>query len=239
MPRRARLILPQVPLHIIQRGNNRSVCFYAEEDFLFYLDGLAHALKESGCLLHAYCLMTNHVHLLLTASTVDGPGTMMKILGQRYVQYVNRTYRRSGTLWEGRFRSCLLQEEEYLLACHRYIELNPVRAAMVEHPGMYRWSSYRANAQGEADRLLGPHGLYLALGPSSEERQSAYRELFRYELDPGVVDELRSATNGNYVAGSARFQEEIALALGRRVTRGKAGRPAAKREPDSKELELF
>ena len=132
MPRRARLILPEIPLHIIQRGNNRAVCFNAEADYLFYLDWLARSAHDTGCAIHAFCLMTNHVHLLLTASTPDGPGALMKQLGQRYVQYFNRAYRRSGTLWEGRFRSCLLQEEGYLLECHRYVELNPVRAAMVE-----------------------------------------------------------------------------------------------------------
>ena len=225
MPRRARLVLPEIPLHVIQRGNNRAVCFNAETDYLFYLDWLARSAHDSGCTIHAYCLMTNHVHLLLSASTPDAPGTLMKQLGQRYVQYFNRTYRRSGTLWEGRFRSCLLQEEGYLLECHRYIELNPVRAAMVEHPAMYRWSSYRANAQGERSSLLKPHPLYEALGSGEEERQAAYRELFRYQLEPGLIDEIRAATNGNYVLGGSRFQQEIATALGQRVTRGKAGRP--------------
>jgi len=237
MARRPRLILSEIPLHIIQRGNDRSVCFYAEADFLFYLDWLARAAHDTGCAVHAYCLMTNHVHLLLTASTPDGPGALMKLLGQRYVQYVNRTYRRSGTLWEGRFRSCLLQEEGYLLECHRYIELNPVRAAMVEHPGMYRWSSYRANAQGEASPFLKPHPQYASLGIDQAARLAAYRELFRYQLDPGLVDELRQATNGNYAAGNERFQQEMAAALGRRVTRGKAGRPA--RENDDASGELF
>lgn len=226
MPRRARVILPNIPLHIIQRGNNRSVCFHAEEDFLFYLDWLARAAHDSGCAVHAYCLMTNHVHLLLTASMPEGAGTLMKMLGQRYVQYVNRSYRRSGTLWEGRFRSCLLQEEDYLLECQRYIELNPVRAAMVEHPAHYRWSSYRANAQGEASVFLKAHPLYEALGGDHAERVAAYRELFRHQIDAGLVDQLRSATNGNYALGNERFLLEMAAALGRRVTRGKAGRPA-------------
>ena len=150
---------------------------------------------------------------------------MMKALGQRYVQYFNRTYRRSGTLWEGRYRSSLTQEEQYLLACMRYIELNPVRAGMVEHPGYYRWSSYRANAQGEADGLVQPHELYLGLGTDADQRQTAYRELFRHEMEPGLVDEIRKATNGNYALGDARFAEQIAQTLGRRVQPGKAGRP--------------
>jgi len=141
------------------------------------------------------------------------------------VQYINRTYKRSGTLWEGRFRSCIAQQENYLLICQRYIELNPVRAGIVDHPADYRWSSYRTNAQGEFDDLLSQHPLYLSLGKTNEERQNAYRELFRHELDPGVVDEIRKATNGNYALGSERFKNEIAIALGRRVTPGKSGRP--------------
>jgi putative transposase len=225
MPRRARLTLPNVPLHIIQRGNNRQACFFADEDARFYLDWLHEYAGKTGCRIHAYVLMTNHVHLLLSASTPDGAGALMKALGQRYVQYINRTYRRSGTLWEGRFRSCLTQEESYLLACQRYIELNPVRAGMVDHPAEFRWSSYRANAQGEPDAVIEPHPLYLALGATAAARQAAYRELFRYELDPGAVDAIRQATNGNYALGDDRFGAEIAAMLGRRAVRGKAGRP--------------
>lgn len=149
MPRRARLLLPGVPLHIIQRGNNRQACFFGDDDYGFYLDWLTEHARKTGCKVHAYVLMTNHVHLLLSSSKPEGAGALMKALGQRYVQYVNRTYHRSGTLWEGRFRSCLVQEEAYLLACQCYIELNPVRAGMVRRPGDYRWSSYRANGLGE------------------------------------------------------------------------------------------
>lgn len=237
MPRRARLTLPNVPLHIIQRGNNRQACFFADEDARFYLDWLREHAGKTGCRIHAYVLMTNHVHLLLSASTPDGAGALMKALGQRYVQYINRTYRRSGTLWEGRFRSCLTQEDSYLLACQRYIELNPVRAGMVDHPAEFRWSSYRANAQGEPDAVIEPHPLYLVLGATSAIRQAAYRELFRHELDPGAVDAIRQATNGNYALGDERFGAEIAAMLGRRVVRGKAGRPV--REVDTDSLSLF
>jgi putative transposase len=144
MPRRARIQLPGVPVHLIQRGNNRSACFYADEDYRFYLDHLTEQATKHRCAIHAWCLMTNHVHLLVTPRHADSLSRLMKALGQRYVQYINRTYRRSGTLWEGRFRSCLLQEEAYVLACYRYIELNPVRACLVAHPAEYRWSSYRA-----------------------------------------------------------------------------------------------
>jgi len=154
----------------------------------------------------------------------------MKGLGQRYVQYVNRTYRRSGTLWEGRFRSCLMQEEAYVSACYRYIEMNPIRAGMVEHPAEYRWSSYRVNAQGKPSVLACPHSLYQALGRDEVLRAEAYRELFRYQLDPGLVDQIRAATNGNYALGSPKFSTEVEAALGRRVTKGKPGRP--KSTPD-------
>ena len=236
MPRRARVTLANVPLHLIQRGNNRQACFFADEDYRFYLDHLAESATKYGVWIHAYVLMTNHVHLLLSAGRADAPGAMMKALGQRYVQYINRTYRRSGTLWEGRFRSCLTQQETYLLACQRYIELNPVRAGMVQHPAEYRWSSYRANAQGEPDALVRPHEIYNALGQDALSKQAAYRELFRYELDPGQVDEIRHATNGNYALGNSSFAEQVTVALGRRATPGKSGRPRKVAEVQSRSL---
>jgi putative transposase len=236
MPRRARLSLPHVPQHLIQRGNNRQVCFVADEDYGFYLDWLRDYAARTGCRIHAYVLMTNHVHLLVSAERGEAPSEMMKALGQRYVQYFNRSYRRSGTLWEGRYRSCPTQAEDYLLACQRYIELNPVRAAMVDHPAEYRWSSYRANAQGEPDALISPHAVYWSLGLGEAERQAAYRELFRHELEPGLVDEIRRATNGNFVLGGERFAEQIAAALGRRVTPGRSGRPRKAIEPESGRL---
>jgi putative transposase len=142
-------MLPNVPVHILQRGNDRQICFVADEDYLRYLDWLKEYAGKAGCHIHAFVLMTNHVHLLLATDKQEGAGQMMKALGQRYVQYFNRTYRRSGALWQGRFWSCLLQDEAYLLSCMRYIELNPVRAGRVAHPGDYCWSSYRVNAQGE------------------------------------------------------------------------------------------
>ena len=236
MPRRARIALPNVPIHLIQRGNNRQPCFFADEDYRRYLDWLAEYAGKSGCRIHAYALMTNHVHLLLSSDRVDAGGSLMKSLGQRYVQYVNHVYRRSGTLWEGRFRSCPVQEESYLLGCQRYIELNPVRANMAAHPAEYRWSSYRANAQGEANALVQPHPLYAALGSDAATRQGAYRELFRYELEPGMVDEIRRATNGNFALGSERFAAAVAEMIGRRATPGQSGRPRKSAAPESGEL---
>jgi putative transposase len=169
--------------------------------------------------------MTNHVHLLLTPEKSNSAALLMKHLGQRYVQYVNRVYRRSGTLWEGRFRSCLAQSEDYVLACYRYIELNPVRANMVVHPREYPWSSYRANGEGAADSLLTPHDEYLRLGRSNEERHHHYRELFKAHMDPERINEIRNATNGNYALGNERFRIEIEHALKRRATPGRSGRP--------------
>lgn len=226
MPRRSRLKLAGIPLHVIQRGNNRSACFYADEDYLFYLEQLVDACRVEEVSWHAYCLMTNHVHLLLTPREEDGASRLMKRLGQRYVQFVNRTYRRSGILWEGRFRSCIVGEEAYLLGCYRYIELNPVRACMVEHPAQYRWSSYRANAQGEHCDWLVPHMVYSRLGQDPMSRQASYRELFRYQLEPGLMDKIRARVNGGYALGSSQFEEEIAEALGRRASPGRPGRPS-------------
>lgn len=237
MPRRPRVIIPNTPQHLIQRGNNRQACFYTDEDYQFYLEWLKEYSDKAECSIHAYVLMTNHVHLLVSTEKTDAVGTMMKALGQRYVQYINKSYRRSGTLWEGRFRSCPIQAETYLFSCQRYIELNPVRANMVNHPAEYKWSSYAANVQGEATMLIKPHPLYNALGDDAAKRQSAYRELFRYELDIGLVDEIRKATNSNYALGSEMFAKQIADTLGRRVTPGKPGRPkSVKREIDSNQL---
>lgn len=226
MARRPRLAVPGIPWHIIQRGNNRSACFYTDDDYQRYLETLHEQAARVGCHVHAYVLMSNHVHLLLTPQEQDSAACLMKHLGQRYVQYVNRTYRRSGTLWEGRFRSCLTQGEEYVLACYRYIELNPVRANLVPHPRDYRWSSFQANANGIRDALLTPHPEYLRLGPTAQERQTAYQSLFRAHLDPDRIRAIREATNGNFVLGGSRFQQDIALRLERRVTRGKSGRPS-------------
>jgi putative transposase len=228
MPRRPRIAVAGVPLHIIQRGNNRQACFFSSDDHQLYLEWLDEYARVSGCAIHAYALMTNHVHLLLTPATADSAGQLMKRLGQRYVQYVNRTYRRSGTLWEGRYRSCIAQHEGYVLACYRYIEMNPVRAGMVDQPGHYPWSSFSLNAHGDDQAWLTPHPQYLALAGSENDRREAYRALFKDRLDAGLVDQIRQATNGNFALGNDRFKAEIAAALGRRVQPGRAGRPKRK-----------
>lgn len=228
MPRRARLVLPNIPMHIIQRGNNKQACFFDSTDYFNYLDWLYEYAIDSQCRIHAYVLMTNHVHLLLTGKKADSPGRLMKRLGQRYVQYVNRTYMRSGTLWEGRYRSCLVSEEAYLLRCYRYIEMNPVRGGIVSHPATYRWSSYRANAWREPDALITAHSAYERLGSTDASRAQVYRDLFERQLEPKSIEEIRQATNGNYVLGTEKFQSEVANALNCRTRPGKSGRPSTK-----------
>jgi putative transposase len=227
MPRRSRLQAAGVPVHIIQRGNNRQACFFADEDYQFFLDHLARLARRFRCALHAYVLMTNHFHLLLSSELAVGPSLLMKFLGQRYVQYVNRAYKRSGSLWEGRFRSSLVQTERYVLGCYRYIEMNPVRANMVRHPVQYRWSSYAANAEGRAAEWITPHGEYRALGLDDLTRRAAYRGLFETELDRELLREIRVSTHGGYAIGSSRFREDIESALKLRATPRAPGRPMA------------
>jgi len=226
MPRRARLRIAGAPLHVIQRGNNRSACFFADHDYGCYLHHLEELAARYTCSIHAYVLMTNHVHLLLTPGRPDGASLLMKHLGQRYVQYVNRVYDRSGTLWEGRFRSSIVQAETYLLRCQRYIELNPVRASMVDAPGAYPWSSFGANALGQRGDLITPHPIFLALGPDEVNRRAAYLELFRGEPEPMELEEIRTSVNAGYALGNERFRKEMAVALGRRAGPGKPGRPS-------------
>jgi putative transposase len=151
MPRPARLNLPDIPQHITQRGNNRQVCFHADNDYRLYLELLHEACRAHDCSLHAYVLMTNHAHLLMTPATPEGVSKVMRDLGRDYVRAINRTYRRTGTLWEGRFKSSLVDTNRYCLTCYRYIEFNPVRAGMVSHPADYPWSSYHVNARGKPD----------------------------------------------------------------------------------------
>ena len=225
MPRRARLTVAGIPHHIIQRGNNKQACFYTENDYLAYLSWLRDYSILCECQVHAYVLMTNHVHLLVTPTEAGQLGLMMKRLGQRYVQYINRTYQRSGTLWEGRFKSCITSEASYILSCYRYIELNPVRACMVNHPAHYPWTSYRINAKGEYSCLVRPQQVYKSLGGNSQRRQVAYRGLFQSEMNSDSLDQIRKATNGNFALGSERFSRQVEQALGRRVTPGKSGRP--------------
>jgi len=224
MPRLPRLALGGVSAHLVQRGIDRGACFFRDDDRLHYLALLAELAPALGCAVHAYVLMTNHVHLLVTPSRADALSRLMRQLNQRYVQSVNRAYRRSGTLWEGRFRSCLVDSEAYLLACHRYIELDPVRAAIVDDPRDYPWSSHRMNASTWPSTLVTPHEVFLALGPDPESRAAAYRALFVRRMPGDVIADIRRATAGSHALGSPRFQEQVGAMLGRRVVPGVSGR---------------
>lgn len=175
MPRAPRLVVPDAPLHITQRGVDRCATFLADEDFAFYQWALGEATTKAQCAIHAYVLMTNHVHLLLTPLDSAGPSRLMRSLGRRYVGYFNARYRRTGTLWEGRFRSALVDSVPYLFACSRYIELNPTRAGLVDDPAAYPWSSFRHNAGGVDDPVLSPHPQYSALGSHRAAPRSAPR----------------------------------------------------------------
>lgn len=178
MPRKTRMYLPDVPAHIVQRGNNREACFFCDDDYCFYKTLLGEGLKRYGGELHAYCLMTNHVHLLITPMEEDSISRIIQHVGRQYVYYVNKHYRRSGTLWEGRHKGSLVDAENYLLACYRYIEMNPVSASMVESPSEYLWSSFRANGLAKKDELISPHRIYLNLHKNEVLRRKAYLSLF-------------------------------------------------------------
>ena len=193
MPRPPRLIAPGVPLHVVQRGNNRGACFFDGRDCVRYLHFLLKAALEERCRIHAYCLMSNHVHLLLTPEDEAGCARLMKVVNQRHTQHMNRVHARTGTLWEGRYRSNVVFSARYVLACYRYIELNPVRAGLVRDPAQYPWSSYRTNAEGIPDPLIHPHGTYAALGRSAAARLAAYRELVHQAMVEPIIDNIRSA----------------------------------------------
>lgn len=225
MPRRPRIRVPDLPQHLVQRGVNREPCFFAEEDYHCHLHWLKKSAADCRCAIHAYVLMTNHVHLLVTPATPNGASRLMQSVGRRYVQYINRTYRRTGTLWEGRFKSSVVQEKRYFLLCSRYIELNPVRAGMVSDPGHYLWSSYRHNGLGQADERLTPHAEYLALGRTDHDRQATYRALFRTELDEAAVADIRLALGQGQPLGNNRFSASLCDAAGVRRTQARRGRP--------------
>ena len=237
MARLPRICLPGIPQHIIQRANNRQVCFASEEDFAAYAHWLDLYARKYHVLIHAWMFMTNHVHLLLTPSAETGVSRMMQSLGRHYVRYFNYTYRRSGTLWEGRFKACVVDADNYLLQCQRYIELNPVRVGMVEAPDEYRWSSYRANGLGESIELWTPHRVYQMLGMAPAERVATYRELFEGRLDTELLDPIRQSTNQGMALGDGRFREEIECLTGRRAGPQKRGpKPKSERIGDQEFL---
>jgi len=219
------MYIPGVPCHLVQRGNNREPCFFADDDYQYYLECIRQGLKRYKARLHAYVLMTNHVHLLITPDYEDSLPRMMQLIGRQYVQYINKAYKRTGTLWEGRYKSSLVDSENYLLTCSRYIELNPVNAGMVEKPEEYYWSSYHHNGLGKSNQLLHPHELYLGLGSGKDDRCFSYRELFKYQIEDQDIHQIRESSLRNYPLGNERFKEQIERELNKRIGYLKRGRP--------------
>lgn len=217
MARLPRLSVAGVPQHVVQRGNNRQVSFFNDEGYGVYLDKLKEYSRKYGVDVHSYVLMTNHVHLLVTPDESQGVSRLMQALGRYYVRYVNQIHKRTGTLWEGRYKSTLIDSECYFLAVSRYIEFNPVRAKMVNHPAEYTWSSYQMNGLGRAIELITPHATYQALGISDKRRQEAYRALFEQPLPDCTVKEIREATSKAWVLGDEHFKQQIERQTGRRA----------------------
>lgn len=243
MPRGPRLIVPGVALHVVQRGHDRRHCFRHDTDYLVYLANLRDLSKRTECALHAYCLMTNHVHLLLTPRNLQSCARLMRNLGQRYVQYFNRRYKRSGTLWEGRYHSSLVDSAPYVVATYRYVERNPVRAGMVTSVCAYRWSSHNGNAGHTSNKMLTPHPEYLALGAEEGSRHSAYQGLFAAADDPAFLAAIRDATNGGFALIGDELKARLPADVLRRLQRKPPGPPPKPRTQsqdshDQIELEL-
>lgn len=209
MPRKARFFLPDVPVHVVQRGHSREPVFFKDGDYLAYCHWLIEAARRYDRAVHTYVLMTNHVHILVTPQDKTGVSRMMQYVGRRYVPYINYSYGTSGSIWEGRFKASLVHDEEYLLTCMRYIELNPVRASMVNAPRQYHWSSYRTNAQGKDDTLITPHLLYFRLETTTASRLDAYKTLFRVHIDDDTLKDIRAACQTGTPLGNDYFKEKV------------------------------
>lgn len=226
MPRKPRFFLPGIPGHIVQRGHSREPVFFENSDYKAYLTWLMEAAMRYDCEIHAYVLMTNHVHILATPNDRCGISRMMQYVGRRYVPYINHTYGTSGSIWEGRYKASLIQDEKYLLTCMRYIELNPVRANMVKTPEKYRWCSYGFNALGKDDLLITPHKLYLSLSKNDNTRLDAYRALFKSHMDEENINDIRAACQTGTPLGNEFFKEKIERKLNSKVGQDRRGRPS-------------
>ena len=228
VPRIARVVLPAHPHHVVQRGHNQKACFADSADYQRYLATLAEFKKKLGVRVYAWCLMTNHVHLLLEPSTATGLGLLMKRLSGRQTRYHNRLEQRSGTLWEGRYKSSLVQHEGYLLACCRYIELNPVRARLVAAPEDYRWSSCRARLGHEKSSILDLDPCYQELAADESERRERYAEFLQSAIPEGEWAVIRAAVQRGQLTGNEAFRHQVAATLHRRIENRRPGRPAGK-----------
>ncbi|WP_273209756.1 transposase [Marinobacter subterrani] len=209
MPRPGRLCPPGVPQHVIQRGNNRQPIFRGRVDYAFYSKLMEQYAEEHGVALHAWALMTNHVHFLATPSAEHSLSNFMQSIGRRYVRYFNRRYDRTGGLWEGRFRSCLIDSENYLLSCQRYIEMNPLKAGMVNNPEDYWWTSYQCHALGKPSNMHQPHELYQCLAKTPADRKRRYIQLFNVPLPDHIEASIRKTVNNGKPLGSEEFRRRF------------------------------
>jgi putative transposase len=191
MPRPPRIFEPGISVHVIQRGHNRMAIFRHHADYEWYLTFISEAAEQTGVLVHAFTLMSNHTHAIVTPERREALPRMMKIAGGKYTNYFNKSYTQIGSVWNGRYRALLINDERYWLTCLRYVEQNPVRANIVKEPGAYRWSSYAAHAFGDGPTWLSPHRLYLALGKTPAERQAAYRTICRENVEPVEASAIR------------------------------------------------
>lgn len=218
------MYLPGLPYHIVQRGNNREACFIEAENYQYYLELMRDISARYGMLLHAYCLMTNHIHLLATPISKTSISDTMKVVGSRYAQYINKKYNRTGTLWEGRHKSSLVQSDRYFLICSRYIEFNPVAANMVSHPEEYAWSSYHFNAWGDTSWLV-PHIEYKRLGKTQAVRCEAYRTLFKHCLESADLERIQEAIHYCQPVGDEPFKKQIEKSYNIKLGQTRRGRP--------------
>jgi len=225
MARRPRLFVADIPYHIVQRGNNKNSIFLSHEDYAYFLEVLQEAKIKHPCFIYSYCLMTNHFHFLLRPEEKDNISWFVKLLGAKYVRYFNKTYKRTGTLWEGRFKSSLIDEELYFLACLHYIEMNPVRAGIVNSPELYRWSSYRVRAFGEKNPVVDLDPWYNSLAGNETGRQLKYREFFQNLLPESTSKLIREMTNKNGIVGGRDFRERIEQLTHKEIIFKSPGRP--------------
>jgi putative transposase len=226
MARLPRLWIPGLPVHLVIRGNNRQAIFRSDGDRVFFHRCLVEISERCGVETHAYVLMSNHVHLLATGMDADSISRMIQATGRRYVSYFNYLYKRTGTLWEGRFRSSVVQTDRYLLTCQRYIELNPVRAGIVANPLNFAWSSHRCLAEGKADDLVRPHALYMALSKDESARRLAYRALFDSAIPPETMAAIRHSVQSGWALASEDHCGQLGLQSGRRAAPLPRGRKA-------------
>ncbi|HWT72773.1 MAG TPA: transposase [Oxalicibacterium sp.] len=232
MARLPRLVVPGQPHHIIQRGNDRQAIFRDTADYLKFIEWLREASRQFKVAIHAYVLMTNHLHLLASPSDEQGLSRMMQWIGRHYVPYFNHKYERTGTLWQGRYKATVIDSERYLMTCSRYIELNPVRAGMVPAAGDYPWSSYQHHVGIKSDPVVTDHALYWALGNTPFQREATYRELTEQGVNEADVSAITEATLKGWAIGSDQFKASLEKQTQRRVSKTKRGRPARRKEPD-------